>query len=180
MIQVRLSAAALSFVLIALPAAAKQNAGDMVPQRFVGTYAFEGQTDTVSGPFGSLSCTDFQQFSPDLVCEGISILALRADGTAQTTIAGQAPLSESFGTWRRTGRRAIEIQWIALVYDANGIATNWALQTTRATFDSSRTQVNTEFEINWYPIDDDPRNPVSAPDITFIGGGEGRRFDPVG
>lgn len=177
MIRNTLLAAAAAVALAAGPAFADSKGKQGTPDRFVGTYTLQGQTDTVSGPFGTFTCTEFQQFSPDLVCANASLLELRADGTTGTTIAGQAPISEVFGNWQRTGRREIGIESIAIVYDADGVAENWALTSSTVTFDRSRTTFTTSFEINWFPITDDPRNPTSPPVITFIGGSEGTRFD---
>ncbi len=177
MIMKTLAAAAVTMAFCITPASANPNDDGPTPKRFVGTYVGQGQTDTVSGPFGTFTCVDFQQFSPDLICENYSMLELRADGTASTTIGGTGPFSDSFGKWQKTGRRQLEINWVSLVYDANGEASQWAQQKTTLTFNSSRTQVTTSFEINWFPITDDPKNPMSPPDITFNGSGSLDRYN---
>lgn len=177
MIQKTLIATSAAVMLMAGAAIADTNGKQGTPDRFVGTYTLQGQTDTVSGPFGSLPCTVFQQFSPDFICANTSLLELRADGTTGTTIAGQAPVSEVFGNWRQTGQRQIGIESIAIVYDPNGVAANWALTSSTISFDRSLSSVTSSFEINWFPITDDPRNPTSAPVITFVGGSEGAKFD---
>lgn len=177
MFQRPLMAAAATFLLCAGSALAESNGRQGTPDRLVGTYTLQGQTDTVSGPFGTFTCTEFQQFSPELVCANASILELRADGTTGTTIAGQSPISDVFGNWRRSGPRQVSIESIAIVYDANGVAENWALTSSTVSFDRRRTAITTSFEINWFPITDDPRNPTSPPVITFIGGSEGAKFD---
>ncbi|MHA7859406.1 MAG: hypothetical protein ACX94D_15080 [Henriciella sp.] len=172
-----LAAATLTLAFAATPNIAETQNNEKTPKRFTGIYSFQGQTDSVSGPFGTLSCTDFQQFAPDLICANSSLLELREDGTASTTIAGIGDFSDSYGTWSKTDRREITINWISIVYDPMGVATNWALQTTVLSFAPGLDDLTTTFEINWYPIADDPTAPMNPPDITFSGSSTGQRFN---
>ena len=169
------TAATLAFAVA--PGTATSQNNDRTPDRFAGVYSFQGQTDTVSGPFGTLSCVDFQQFAPDLICANSSLLELREDGTASTTIAGTGDFSDSYGKWSRTDRREITIEWISIVYDPMGIATNWALQTTVLSFAPGLDDLTSTFEISWYPITDDPTAPMTPPSITFNGSSSGQRFN---
>ncbi len=166
------SVAALSLAATTAIAQPKDNR-DRTPQPFVGTYAVTGEVTTISGPFGTFTCDQFQQFVPDFVCETAASVRLGSGGAVTLTFGE----GTAIGDWFAIESRTIKMRTLSVGANQNGEASIWSVATREYDFDPGYDTFSGTVEIENYPIAEDPSNPGVPPNIAVSVAVNGVRFE---